>query len=196
MNVGDIAIDVGANIGYFTILMGSIVGDSGKVYAFEPAEKNVRVLNKNVETNDLTEVVEVRSEAASDQNGTADLSIATFNKGSHSIAEAKESEKVVKVPTIKIDDVVVNDVDLIKIDAEGSEDKVIAGMEHILSEHTPIVILEYNPQLWERNTKEALQPLFKAGLSPYEVRKNGETIKISIQEILERSFTGDIVFKP
>jgi FkbM family methyltransferase len=196
LDKGDVAIDVGANIGYFTVIMGKAVEHTGMVYAFEPNEENRQILKKNVQENELDEIVVVRSEAVSDQNGSAELSIADINKGSHSIIKSKKPQNVVEVPTVKIDNVINDKIDLIKVDVEGAEDKVVAGMEQILSKYAPTVILEYNPKLWDRDIRDTFGPLSDAGLSPYELQQGGEVKKKTINDILQKTFSGDIVFKP
>src|SRR6516164_9401357 len=65
---GDIAIDVGANIGAFTVPMAKLVGGGGKIYAFEASEKNALLLRKNIADNDLANI-EVIAKAASDGPG-------------------------------------------------------------------------------------------------------------------------------
>lgn len=66
---GNTVIDIGANIGYYTILAAQIVGETGKVYAFEPEPKNLTLLKKNVEHNNLTNVV-LANKAVSNANGS------------------------------------------------------------------------------------------------------------------------------
>ena len=81
---GDTVVDAGANTGYYTLIGSRLVGDKGKVYAFEPEPANFELLQKNVRLNGLSNVV-LERKALSNRNGTLKLFIADKNKGDHRI---------------------------------------------------------------------------------------------------------------
>ena len=82
INEGDVVLDIGANIGYYTLLAARLVGPTGQVIAFEPDQTNFALLRKNVEANGYRNVVLV-NKAVSDHNGTAELFLNDANPGDH-----------------------------------------------------------------------------------------------------------------
>jgi len=82
INEGDIVVDVGASIGYFTLLAAKLVGNKGKVFAFEPGPENFKILKKNVEVNKYDNVI-LEQKSVSDINGKINLNF-TDHIGFHS----------------------------------------------------------------------------------------------------------------
>lgn len=132
---GDTFIDVGANLGWYTVLAAKIVGVHGKVIALEPSNKVYSHLHKNIEINSLINV-QLEKIALSDTNGTASFSgITETNEGIGSLIPKPEgipSTVVEEVQTQKFDDLFsineMQQIKLIKIDVEGAEMLVIKGM--------------------------------------------------------------------
>jgi FkbM family methyltransferase len=154
---GYCVIDIGANIGYFTLLAASIVGKKGTVYAFEPEPTNFHFLCKNIELNDYDMVVPFQK-AVSNTSGTVKLYLANErDTGAHTLREHHEMEyfntkaygKFVEVEAVKLDEVVSEikkPVDFIKMDMEGSEANAFAGMKRILGGNRNLKILtEFYP---------------------------------------------------
>ena len=141
--LGDVVIDVGANIGYYTILLADKVGKTGKVYAFEPDKLNFEILKKNIEANNLKNV-EIINAAVGSNAGKLKLHKSKENLGDHKLyGEDKEIEEV---KIIKLDDYFKNiKIDLMKIDTQGWEPEVIEGAKNIISKNKPIMFLEYSP---------------------------------------------------
>lgn len=120
---GDLVLDVGANIGYYTMLMSKIVGDSGKVYAFEPEPKNFEILQKNIKINNIKNVI-IEKFALSDKIGKSYLQISK-DSGQHRL-----SDSGLETQTTTIDNYFGNKkIDFIKMDAEGSEYNIFKGMK-------------------------------------------------------------------
>jgi FkbM family methyltransferase len=138
---GNTVVDVGAHIGYFTLLFAKLVGDNGKVYAFEPNPDNFGLLRKNIEVNGYNNVV-LEQKAVNSMNGYCKL---YFDK--IFVDENIESTDITDVECIRLDDFLKNtNVDFIKIDVEGSEYDVLKGMEHILENNKNLkIITEYSP---------------------------------------------------
>jgi len=88
VNDGDVVLDIGANIGYYTLIFAKLVGKNGKVYAFEPEPNNLAILKKNIEINGYKNI-EVIDKVVSNKNGTVKLYISEQNKGHHSICEKR-----------------------------------------------------------------------------------------------------------
>lgn len=144
---GQVVIDVGANIGYYTLAAAVRVGQSGHVYSFEPGADSAARLRENVRLNGLSNVT-VLEAAVADHSGTAALVLATESEG-HSLYEVSASgvgHSSVSVTTL--DEAVGNDrtVDLVKLDAEGAEVAILRGARTLLTgRHRPVVIVESNP---------------------------------------------------
>ncbi|MEN3009270.1 FkbM family methyltransferase [Pseudothermotoga sp.] len=128
INRGDVVFDVGAHVGIFTCLAGLIVGNEGKVYAFEPLEEYVQILKRNVELNKLSNVVIVKK-AVGDQNRSASM---------RGILVADE-EGEVSVTTLDrfVQENDVDRINFLKMDVEGYERKVLLGGMDSLKKFKP-----------------------------------------------------------
>lgn len=148
---GDIVFDIGANIGYFTLIFAKLVGNKGKVYAFEAEPQNFELLKKNVEINGYQNVI-LENVAVSKKNGKTELFLSEKNSGMHRIYSSHFcSDKSIQVNMIKLDDYLNNikfndKISFIKMDVEGSEFGVLEGMEKTLKENEKLtIILEFVP---------------------------------------------------
>lgn len=144
---GTVAIDVGANVGMFTVPLALAVGPSGRVLTIEPSPENVARLESNLELNSLENVV-VEPIAVGDRAGQLVLQLAS-DPGFHSTAEIAESRSVDEHLTVRaetLDQVWLRAhapaVSFIKIDTEGSEDAVLRGAEQILRACQPELLVE------------------------------------------------------
>lgn len=147
------AVDVGANIGYYTLLLAKVCK---KVYAFEPDKECFEILKKNIEENKLKNVTLI-NKAVSDKKGKVNFVVDKNNFGNSRIKSqrdchvAKPPRNDVLIGTVKLDDEVKERVDLIKIDTQGWEPKVIAGAKRIIKKYRPIMFMEYSPTSYEEN---------------------------------------------
>ena len=135
---GDVVVDVGANIGYYTVLLAK---KTKKVYAFEPDKTNYKILRKNIEINGLKNVIAVNA-AVGSSDGEINLSKSEENFGDHKLYGEGKKEKV---KIVKLDDFVKEKVGLIKIDTQGWEPEVIDGAKKIIEKNKPIIFMEYSP---------------------------------------------------
>lgn len=190
---GAMLVDVGANVGYFTVLGALLVGPRGKVLAFEPEPRNHAVLAANVAANALSQVT-VRREACSDRPGRHFLAVNRVESGWHRLARADGStgpHRKVPVELTTVDLALADvdrPVDVVKIDVEGHEASVVAGMAATLEANPEItVILEHSPaqaRLCGLDPTAAVAWLWEAGLNhTYIVREK------SLR--LDRVTTGD-----
>ena len=142
---GDTFFDVGANVGFFTILAARLVGPSGSVIAFEPHPESREALVGNVELNALANVL-VDPRAISSSSGSALLDWRNPPTARLVAGSAQRSNRSVSVDTISIDDFLREHPSLIpsmiKIDVEGHEVDVIRGMRRTLEDHTPVILCE------------------------------------------------------
>jgi FkbM family methyltransferase len=146
---GATVIDVGANIGLYTLLFSKLVGDTGRVLAFEAAPENVNRLEANLALNDVHNV-DVLGVAVSNRLGTADLHLFGTNRNAlHSLAPVriadqsfKEADRTpnetIEVETLTLDffcaDRGIDHVDFLKVDVEGAELHVLEGAERLITE--------------------------------------------------------------
>lgn len=139
---GDQVLDVGANIGFFTLVASALTGPTGRVASFEPHPDNAEALRRNVTANQLNQV-EVVEAAVSDRNGESGLHLNTSDQVA-SLVVARTNETV-SVQTVTVD-AEIQRLDLrpafVKIDVEGHEDAVVRGMTETLRTVRPIVVCE------------------------------------------------------
>jgi FkbM family methyltransferase len=149
---GNVVVDCGANIGYFTLIAAKLAGDKGKVYSFEPEPGNFELLKKNIKVNSFSNVTPVQK-ALSDKKGELTLFLNNLNLGAHSIIDSDDPKRKggsVDVKTITLDgffeyDIKSSRVDFIKMDAEGAEGLVISGAQRILRENDLKILMEFWP---------------------------------------------------
>jgi FkbM family methyltransferase len=132
------AVDVGANIGYYLLLIESAVGPGGAVACFEPEPENLRELRRNVAANRL-ENVRVFAAAVGSADGQVAMRVGI------NAAVAGETGGDFTVPLLRLDSALDGPVDFIKIDVEGYEGHVLAGARRLLREHRPVLLVEIHP---------------------------------------------------
>jgi FkbM family methyltransferase len=145
VEAGAVVYDIGAHIGFFTVLFSRLSGQAGIVYAFEPLPQNIERLMANVEVNSLANV-RARCIAVSDQEGSGTL----VARGSSLMAHLTENngeaaEGVIPVQTTTVDAMVSGGYripSLLKIDVEGAEGRVIRGAARTLQSYRPWIVLE------------------------------------------------------
>jgi FkbM family methyltransferase len=145
---GDTYVDIGANVGYYTVLASHLVGEEGRVIAFEPDPVSFRILEKNVLLNGLTNVT-LEQKAVSNEKGVLQLFIAGDNKGDHRIYQTEEGRPAIDIEAVKLDDYFADDsgsVDFVKIDTQGAEGIILEGMAGVIKDNDDIVMaIEYWP---------------------------------------------------
>lgn len=141
---GEIVLDIGANIGKYSIHCGKLVGKNGKVFAFEPSKRPFELLCKSIKENDLNEIVTPICCALSDKNGKSKL-YSSDEKPITSLVY-KLSNNFTEVNTTSIDSFVSNKkiprIDWLKIDVEGAEYDVFSGAIQTLQNNNVKVIFE------------------------------------------------------
>ena len=163
IKVGNIVVDVGANIGLHALNMARIVGNTGQVFAFEPEPSNFKILEKNVKINNYQNII-LEQKAIGDKHGKTTL-YQSDHPGRHRIfPQTKDAIGKVQVDYTSLDKYfldsnLVDKINFIKIDVEGLEFGVLKGMENILNKNNKIKILF---ELMPKNTIEA-------GFSPIEL---------------------------
>jgi FkbM family methyltransferase len=146
---GEIVLEVGANIGFFTVLLARWVGPAGRIYAFEPTPKTRDVLLDHLNLNEVNGRVVVSPVAIGDREGRAFLSM-NGTSGANSLTRFS-SDDTVEVAVTTIDTFCTENSiapSLIKIDIEGFEFHALRGAKKTLARHRPAVLLELHPMNW------------------------------------------------
>jgi FkbM family methyltransferase len=140
-----VVVDIGANIGYYTLLAASRVGPEGKVIAFEPSAESIALLRMSLQENNFQNVT-IHAKAVAQANG-----ILSFRM-SDSIAVIHQNEPAAQ--TFQVDSVALDSflkdeprIDLIKIDIDGGEGLALRGMKELLKRHRPALFTEFCPAL-------------------------------------------------
>lgn len=144
---GDCFYDVGANVGFLTVIAAGLVGSGGSVVAFEPVARNAATVRRNAALNGFGHIAVVEK-AVSDHSGRESLVLAR-SLGGAALASADtppDPAGTEEVEVVSIDDIVgsgsVRPPSVVKIDVEGAEIEVLRGMESTLAIHRPVVIYE------------------------------------------------------
>jgi FkbM family methyltransferase len=171
---GETFIDIGAHIGFFTVLAGRRVGPTGRVIAFEPGPATRARLLANVQHNGLANVT-IRDEALSNQPGRHSFSAGPGDdSGLATLRGGAVVGPTVEVTCARFDDLIPVDVRVagVKIDVEGAEARVLAGMEQCLRAHRPWLILEVTDaylQAMGNRAAEMIEWLASLGYNGYAI---------------------------
>lgn len=147
---GTICLDIGANIGLYSMMLSEAVGPNGRVYAFEPERRNFELLSRTRDLNGARNVVCVKKAVAA-QEGTCSLAVNPYNWGDHFISTAApEWASTQQIDQVSIDQflagVAPGRVGFIKIDVQGYEFAVLDGMVQTLANNPQLVLqIEISP---------------------------------------------------
>lgn len=153
---GMVVLDIGANIGYFTLIASKLVGDKGKIYAFEPAPNNLKYLRKNIQINKVKNV-EIVNKCVSNEDKIILLYLNKEDHSSHSIINIKQ-QKSIDVSAITLNKMFKKDsfvINFIKMDIEGAEMNALIGMNEIIEKNKVTYILtEVNLRIMKKLGKK------------------------------------------
>lgn len=190
---GMTVVDIGANIGYFTTMFAALVGDAGRVIAFEPVTDNHLKLAAALRRNGQDHITEVFKAAVSDAVGTCVVSYArdSINMGGIAIVpEGHVAPHPIRetVPTVRLDDIVGDRrIDFLKIDIEGAEGMAFAGADRVLQHHRPILMVEFNGAQLARisniTSRDLFDRLVGQGYDAFRIGFEGATQAISAVNI-------------
>ena len=189
---GDTVIDIGANIGYYTLLFAKWVGPTGKVYAFEPEPTNFQLLEKNVKANNYKNIT-IFQKAVSDKNDKLSFYISDESSAANQLFKPQKFSQIIDVDSVKLDECLPIDekIDFIKLDIQGAEGTAIKGMNSILKNNSNTVIMqEWWPDAIKKygmDSDEHLKILEKLGYSFYEIDgQNDKTNPITINQLMQK----------
>jgi FkbM family methyltransferase len=153
-------IDIGAHLGLMSVIISKLVGDHGKVYSFEPTERTFETLKEIVRINKASHIIHPFNQAVSSFDGEVDFFV-DQHEGSNAnslVSRSDKSRTTQKTSVTRLDTFTaglkLNRLDLIKIDAEGSEMDVLKGAMQTISAFRPKIILAIHPSLVRNNNQE------------------------------------------
>lgn len=162
-----IFIDIGANIGYYTLIAASKIKD-GQIYSFEPVKANYKLLTKNIKINNINNV-KAFQKAISNRNGKIKIFIDGTNLGNHSLAKNNVIDKTesTEVETIRLDsffnnlEEIIEEDFLIKIDTQGAEGLIVEGAHNLLLNKNIKILMEFWPKGLRNTHTDPLELLNK-----------------------------------
>jgi FkbM family methyltransferase len=147
---GSVFLDVGANLGYFSILAASIVGESGRVFAFEPDPSNLALFAASCDINGFNSRIHTYAGGLSNRADSARLYLSEDNMGDHQIYAGAIERDSVAIELVNGSDYLhgrLDSLDLVKIDTQGSEYAAVMGLMRLLQNllRPPRIIIELTP---------------------------------------------------
>lgn len=151
---GMTVLDLGANIGYVTLIMADIVGKKGHVYAIEPDPRNYKILSKNIEVNNISSFVDSYHMGVS--NNTGEITFYASDKSNlGGMTRSKHTSKAITVKVTKLDDFLKDKQkpQFMKMDIEGHEVEVLEGLyETVKNSDCPMkILMEVHPMYYSED---------------------------------------------
>ena len=169
-----VVFDIGANIGYYTLLCSSLVGENGKVYAFEPMSEAMNRIKEHCRINSIRNVVLERKALAEITKPKQPVSF----QYSYSIVGGDSKPNTEYVDFISLDDYVtinrIPSIDFMKIDVDGYEYKVISGGKNAIKRFKPLILIELGKYTLKNvgdSLEELVGLLHSLGYSCYHEKK-------------------------
>jgi FkbM family methyltransferase len=163
-------IDIGANYGLYTLTMSKIIGPSGKLWAFEPTSLTASYLKRSISTNRVTNVTLVQA-GLSDKKGTARISLNPNPELNAITSQPDSNGEYETVALISLDECEGmygwDNIDFIKLDAEGQEHNIITGGKHFLSTRSPLIMFELKHG--DAINSELINDFSNLGYQPYHL---------------------------
>lgn len=183
-------LDIGANCGYYTLLLASLVGATGLVEAWEPYERLARLLEKSIAVNGFSEIASVEELAASNSSREQTLFARIDLLGSSSLSEINAANERPQVKVVRVDEVWDSPVDFVKIDVQGHEMEALEGMRGLIEKSPKIAIaLEFSPEEYP-DPMAALATIQSYGLSIRTIGTDGMVRHIAAEQAVVPD-TGD-----
>ena len=164
-------IDVGANIGYYSVISSKCVGNNGKVFAFEPEQKNFQLLEQNIKLNALNNV-QCFQAGLGKRNHEIDFFINTENRGDHRAFNKEKNREKTSINILVGDEVLQNKkVDFIKIDTQGYELAILQGFQNTIAANQQYLkmIIEFWPFALKENGHSADELLNELARYDFEI---------------------------
>jgi len=187
-------LDVGANLGYFSLLVGRRVAQSGKVHAFEPHPFLLDLMRRSAHLNGLSHAIELHPYGLSDTNATVEFRFPRGHLGGGSVHVPRDGADLLEASVKRLDDVFEDgfSCDLMKIDVEGHELQVLRGMPRIIANSPDLKIVFENFATVDFDIRDELESLIRrSGFALYAVEARACLRKMEEGEL--RRFTGYVL---
>jgi FkbM family methyltransferase len=185
---GDRVVEVGANLGYYTLRMAGAIGPQGRLDAFEASPYHAGLLARSVRFNNYESHVRVHALAASDQPGELRFSFSRREGGSgHIVVGEEPSRETIVVPAIRLDDVIEGEINLLRMDAEGSEPLVLEGARGLLGRSRDVrICMEWGVEMMcaRRHVAGLIGWLRADGFRFWLIATDGSLPELTDQELL------------
>lgn len=204
---GDVCLDVGANLGYYTVKMASRTGPDGRVFSFEPNPRMARYVRDNIHINGFDARAVLTEAAAGAEAGRSSLTFTPLEPGGGMVGLGDEyiqqGQERIDIPVVRIDDVVPSDVEvsLIKIDVEGFEPLVLKGMQALLARSPDcamVVEVSYNHWVQHGDPAQMVRDAAR-GRRIFRIHVDGVIEELQgdgVDDALNRDFVSYILFLP
>jgi len=195
LSSGDIAIDIGANLGWYSVLLSKVLHAKAKIYSFEPDPFNYDLLDFNLKRNDCSNVHPI-NKGVSNESGNLDLYLyPSKNRGRHSLIPNDDHQKVsVDVVCLNkyFNDTNLEQLKFIKIDIEGFEYFAMKGATDLL-QIVPTIMMEFSPQLYKPsfNAKKLVDCMVGYSYLP-KILVDGELKVIKTDDLINLGYQTDI----
>lgn len=201
---GMTVVEIGANFGYYTLLAASLIGPTGKIYAFEANSEISEILLQSIAVNGFLDRVIVIKKVVSDKSGRIKFhklrrlhggsSISDISEGIFKFQKYKDHVETMDVEAVSLDDYFAGNnlkIDAIKIDVEGSEALIFKGMKKLLQENPHVTIIcEFTPDLISgtgENPKQFLEEIMTHGFKLRIIDTDSNLVEVSKDKLLNTS---------
>jgi FkbM family methyltransferase len=192
---GQVTLDLGANHGYYTVLLADLVGAQGKVHAFEPNPRLAELLDQNVAVNGFWHIAEVHAAAVGEASGGTlpfvvplrDPKNGYMVQAGQPVPTNLDASRFAthEVPIVSLDEAVPDRADFVKIDVEGAEEAVWRGMQRLIARSPGIgILMEFNPH--RCRAPQAVLAEMAARFPLREVTFDGVAVHCTPAQVLER----------
>lgn len=185
---GDIVVDVGANIWYFSLLSSKMVWNLGKVYAFEPSIDNFKKLEKNIQINSISNT-DLLNFWLWNNNEQLEINVDPTNIWHNSLVKDLKGWKKESIEVKTFDSLLdswyiknFEKIKLIKIDVEWFEFEVLLGMKRFLKSYRWIIILEFSPIFYWKKTNDFIDFIYNNKFISHKINSNWSTTEIDLYQ--------------
>ncbi len=161
---GGVFVDIGANIGWYSLVAGTVLGPNGLIYAIEPEPKNLELLEINLHRACSTPF-KILPFAIGEESSSAELFLSADNFGDHSLLQKgykTSTREKVEIEIRRLDELLSTEeflqVQLLKMDTQGYEPRILSSLTSLLKTHRPPMMVEFSPS-----------HIYECGSSPFEI---------------------------
>lgn len=188
---GMMVYDIGANIGYYSMLAAQLVGPSGKIYAFEPDDRNFTYLVHNIKQNGFSGIIIPMKKAVSNYTGDTKIYLDEINPGDNSLFKRPTSGDITKVQTIALDEFFLDGIkpDVIKMDIEGAEFLALEGMKRLLTNKKSVMFIECNPSMIQASgasINDLIDKLVSLNFTVKMINESKQTLETADPDLISR----------